>query len=209
MANHQVKKRPTIEQVLNALERQILFGKTYLGISQGLLHAEPVVYGTASIFFGLTADGGLELAAMTIARLYDRTRGSVTIPRMLLQAEAEIGSFQKGSQVPAAIIEANTIVTGLESVLTAIKHYRDGWFAHLDAATVADPQALNAAVKVTLVDLYQAFDQTEKIIKKLTRLFDGRTGPIEFVGNDDFRQVLKHVRRSREAEMEQFRKATI
>jgi hypothetical protein len=94
MNSNQAKKKPTIKQVLNALERQILFGKTYFAISRGLLKAEPVVYGTASTFFGLTADGCLELAAMTIARLYDRSKDSVTIPRMLLQAETEIGSFQ-------------------------------------------------------------------------------------------------------------------
>jgi hypothetical protein len=202
------KKKPTIEQVLNALERQILFGKTYLAVSRGLLNAEPVVYGVARIFFGLTADGGVELAAMTIARLYDRSKGSVTLPRMLLQAEKEIGCFRHHSRVSEAIGKAKSKVSGLASVLVAIKRYRDTWFAHLDPDVVVDPQALNAAVKVTLLDLYRVFDETEEIIKELTHLLDGRTGPIDFSGNDDFLEVLRHIRHSQEVEMEQFRKTT-
>jgi AbiU2 len=161
MNSAQAKKKPTITQVLNALERQILFGKTYFAISRGLLKAEPVVYGTASTFFGLTADGCLELAAMTIAHLYDRSKGSVTIPRMLQRAEAEISSFHDRLHVRKAIAGA-----------TAIKRYRDEWFAHLDPNTVADPEALNAAANVTILDLDRAFEETEGIIKELTRLLE-------------------------------------
>ena len=206
MNSDQAKKKPTIEQVLNALERQILFGKTYFAISRGLLNAEPVVYGTASTFFGLTADGGIVLAAMTIARLYDRSKRSVTIPRMLLQAEAEIGSFHDRSQVRKAIARARAIVSGLEPVLTAIKRYRDEWFAHLGPNTVADPQSLNA--KVTILDLDRAFEETEDIIKDLTRLLDGRTGQNRFVGDDDYKNALEQIRRSREAEMAQWKAAS-
>jgi HEPN superfamily AbiU2-like protein len=147
------KKKPTIEQVLNTLERQILFGKTYLAISRGLFNAEKGVYGAARTFFGLTADGGVELAAMTIARLYDHSKGSITLPRMLLQAENQRASFRHSSRVGKAIDEAKSKVSRLAPVLATIKSYRDGWFAHLDPDVVADPQALNDAAKVTLLDL--------------------------------------------------------
>jgi hypothetical protein len=72
---------------------------------------------------------------------------------------------------------------------------------------VADPQALNAAVKVAILDLDRAFEGTEDIIKELTRLLDGRTGPIHFVGDDDYKNALKHIHRSKAAEMAQFRNA--
>ena len=67
---------------------------------------------------------------------------------------------------------------------------------------------MNASVKVTILDLDRAFEETENIIKEITRLLDGRTGPIRFVGEDDYKYALKHIRLSREAEMAQFRKAT-
>ncbi len=75
--------KPTLKQILDALKRQVLVGKSYLGVAKGLLSADPVILDGARTFFGLTIDGGIELAQMAIARLYDRTTGAVTIPVML------------------------------------------------------------------------------------------------------------------------------
>jgi hypothetical protein len=186
----------TFEQVLRAVERQILFGKTYLGIAKGLLAAEPVVFGAAPTFFGLTSDGSLELAQMAIARLYDRTRGTVTVPSMLVEAKHRIKSFQKGDpqQVIAEIAKSETAVLNLKPVLTTIRDRRNKWLAHLDPETVRDPQALSIKAKLTIADLERAFEETEKILSGLERLFDGTVGPIRFVGGDDYRGLLERVR---------------
>ena len=90
--------QPTFKQILDALKRQVLFGKSYMGVAKGLSQADPVIMQTASTFFGLTMDGSLELAQMAIAKLYDRTKGAVTIPVMLARAVNEIGSFQNGDR---------------------------------------------------------------------------------------------------------------
>jgi hypothetical protein len=129
----------TIEQFLRAVERQILFGKTYLGIAKGLLAAKPIVFGAAPTFFGLTADGSIDLAQMAIARLYDRQ--GVTVRRMLDEAKLQIKSFKKGTpqQVIAVIAKSKTAVRNLEPVLTAIRVRRNKWLAHLDPETVRDP----------------------------------------------------------------------
>ena len=73
----------TFEQVLAAIERQILVGKTYLAVAKGLLAAEWAVFGVAPTFFGLMSDGSLELAQMAIAKLYDRGQKTVTVKAML------------------------------------------------------------------------------------------------------------------------------
>src|SRR5205814_6056214 len=89
--------KPTLKQILDVLKRQVLVGKSYLGIAKGLLEADPAIRDTAPTFFGLTIEGSLELAQMTIARLYDdATRGSVTIRRLLVRAAEEAASFQRG-----------------------------------------------------------------------------------------------------------------
>jgi hypothetical protein len=54
--------KSTFKQILDALKRQILVGKSYVALAKGLLTADPVILQTAATFFGLTADGSLELA---------------------------------------------------------------------------------------------------------------------------------------------------
>ena len=51
--------KPTLQQILDALKRQILVGKSYLEIAKGLQQADPVILQTAPTFFGLTIDGGI------------------------------------------------------------------------------------------------------------------------------------------------------
>ena len=189
--------KPTLKQVLNALERQLLIGKTYLSIAKGLLQAEPGVFNTAPTFFGLMFDGSLELAQMTVARLYDRERHAVTIRTMLVQAGSQRGDRK---QVLALIAKSETIVLGLKPVLIAISHRRNEWLAHLGQQTVSDPQALAAKARLTIPDLDRAFEETEKILMEFTRLFDGRVGPIRFSGDDDYKAVLDHIRRSMAAQ---------
>src|SRR5258705_463147 len=82
--------KPTLKQILDALKGQILVGKSYLGIAKGLLSTDPVILDGARTFFGLTINGSLELAQMAIAKLYDRTKGAVTIPAMLVRATTDI-----------------------------------------------------------------------------------------------------------------------
>jgi len=74
---------PTLKQILGALEKQVLVGRTYLDTATGLLKADPVLLHVSPTFFGLTIDGSLELSQMTVARLYDETRRTITVPKML------------------------------------------------------------------------------------------------------------------------------
>jgi AbiU2 len=184
----------TFEQVLSAVEQQILFGKTFLGIAKGLLAAEPVVFGAAPTFFGLTSRGSIDLAQMAIARLYDRK--GVTVPSMLVEAKLHIKSFQKGDpqQVIEEIAKSETAVLNLKPVLTAIRDRRNKWLAHLDPETVRDPQALSTKAKLTIEDLDRAFEETEKILSRIEGLFNGKVGPIRFVGGDDYRGLLERIR---------------
>jgi hypothetical protein len=88
---------PTLKQILDALKKQVLVGRTYLDTARGLLNADPVLLQTAPTFFGMAIDGSLELAQMAVARLYDTTRNTMSVPKMLKRAEHEAGTFQRGS----------------------------------------------------------------------------------------------------------------
>lgn len=193
---------PTLNQIFGALEHQILFGKTHLAISKGLTKAEPKVYGVAPTFFGLTEVGGIHLAQITIARLYDRTPKTVTVFAMLCRAFEERADFSCGDEavVTEAILDCLQRVIGLQSIRVSIRTNRNKWLGHLDAATVRDPQALAKKVGLTIVDLDRAFEETEAILNKITRLFDGSHGPIRFLGGDDYEGVFEHIRLSQDVE---------
>ena len=199
---------PTLKQILDALKKQVLVGRTYLDSAKGLLNADPVLLQTAQTFFGLTIDGSLELAQMAIARLYDNTKGTMTIPKMLDQAELKAGSFQRGTaqEVRQAIADSKKVVLGLETVLASIRERRNGWLAHLDPENIADPKALETRAKLTIPDLESAFKDTEGILLKLSSLYDGTTGELKYIGGDDYEVALDWIRKAKCAFIERYEK---
>ena len=189
-------RKPTLKQMLDAQKNQVLVGKSFLKIAKGLLQADPAILQTAPTFFGLTTDGSMELAQMALARLYDETKGAVTVQAMLVQARRQSGSFQRGDhhEVIAAIAKSEKTVLGLGSVLAAIRKRRNEWLAHLDPRTVADPKALAVKAKLTIPDLERAFKETEKILLELSCLYEGTFGDLRFIGDDDYEAALNWIR---------------
>ncbi len=143
---------------------------------------------------------------MAIARLYDQTSGAVTIQKMLVQADLEVTSFKRGNKVEVSesIAKSKKVVVELEPVLTAIRKRRNQWLAHLDPRTVPDPKALAARAKLTIPDLERAFKQTEKILIKLSCLYEGTLGELKFIGEDDYETALDWIHRAKCASIERY-----
>jgi len=200
--------KPTLKQILDTLRKQVLVGKGYLNLANGLLQADPVIVQTAPTFFGLTTDGSLELAQMTIARLYDKTSGAVTVPTMLTQASRNGSLFHRGDQqqVRATVKKARQVVLELEPVLDAIRQRRNEWLAHLDPRTVANPKVLSAEAKLTIADLGRAFKETEGILVELSSLYEGTIGDLHFIGGDDYKTALNWIRLAKCASIEDYEK---
>ena len=188
--------------------RQVLVGKSYLGVAKGLLSADPVILDGARTFFGLTIEGSIELAQMAMARLYDRTKGAVTIPVMLARADNEIGSFQRDDreQIIHAIKKAESAVAGLKSVLSSIHTRRNEWLAHLDEETVRDPAALAVKAKLSIPDLDRAFQETEQILRDMSSLYEGVIGELRFLGEDDYESALNWISKAKCAFIENYEK---
>jgi len=199
----------SVRQILETLEGQFLYGKTYLSISAGLMKAEPIVQGTAPTFFGVMSEGGLVMAQMCLARLYDKNRGTVTIGLLFDEANRAPGAFKKADamQVAKAVCDSSAKVAKLTSVLSAIKHRRDTWFAHTDPRAVNDPTTHRAKAELTVEQLQHAFAETEGIIQEFGYLLDGSIGPIRFLGGDDYENLLEVIRRSTGEEMCKFDEA--
>lgn len=200
--------KPTLKQILDVLKRQVLVGKSYLDVAKGLLEADPAILHTAPTFFGLTIDGSLELAQMAVARLYDRTKGTVTVKIMLFQAASQRDTFLRGDQqqVTEALLKSAHRVIGLQPIVDAIRERRNRWLAHLDPATVRDPAALAANAKLTIPDLERTFKETEEILIELSCLYEGTFGDLQFLGGDDYKVALDWIRSAKCTFIENYEK---
>src|SRR6266446_5358506 len=204
-----IVSKPTLKQILDVLKRQVLVGKSYLDLAKGLLEADAAIRDTAPTFFGLTIDGSLELAQMTIARLYDdATRGSVTIRRMLVRAAEEVASFQRGDEhsVRAEIAKRKAAIVALGPVLESIRQRRNEWLVHLDPRTVTNPASLSAKAKLSIPDLECVFKETEDILLKLSSLYEGVIVELQFLGGDDYKMALNWIRSAKCRSIENFEK---
>jgi len=177
-------------------------------LAQGLLKADPAILQGAETFFGLTINGSLELVQMTVARLYDKTRGAVTVPVMLAQARGQTGRFQRGTprEVQTAIAKFEKTIRGLEPVLAAVRKRRNEWLAHLDARTISDPNALSAKARLSIPDLERVFKETENLLLEVSSLYDGTFGDLRFLGGDDYKGALDSIRKAKCAFIESYEK---
>ena len=125
---------------------------------------------------------------------------------MLKRAELEAGTFQGGSgqEVRKEIAECRKIVGGLDSVIASIGERRNGWLAHLDLETIADPNALAARARLTFPDLERGFKDTEEILLKMSSLYEGTIGELKYLGGDDYEVVLDWIRRGKCADIEKY-----
>ena len=197
----------SVDQILVTLENQLREGKTYLAIACALRDVEPTVSGVAPTFFGLTSEGGFVMAQMCLARLYDRPRGTVTIPLLLGEAGKNPCAFQHRSKVAEAVRYARAKVSDIESVLAAIRHRRNTWFAHIDSEAIDDPVPHKAKAELTIPQLQDAFHETESIIKEFENLLNGAIGPICFLGGDDYEHLFHLIREAKTRERDQFDQA--
>jgi AbiU2 len=199
---------PTLHQTFEALRRQVLVGKAYFNIARGLLKADPYLLQTAPTFFAMTIDGSLELAQMTVARLYDKTKSAVTIRTMLRDAAAQLSTFQNATPKEAedVILKAEQRIVAIEPILAAIRTRRNQWLAHLDPGTVADPAALAAKAKLTMPDLEKAFGETEKTLVELISRHQGVFGELDFIGGDDYEVALEWIRAAKWTFIENYEK---
>ena len=202
------KPVPTLKQTLEALRRQVLVGKSYLNVAKGLLQVDPYLLQTAPTFFGLTINGSLEWAQMAIARLYDKTKGAVTIPTMLQSARRQLSTFQNATPKEAkeAILKSEKRVIAIQSILDSIRTRRNEWLAHLDPVTVANPAALATRARLTMPDLEKAFSETEGIVVELFARHQGVFGDLEFIGGDDYKTALDWIRSAKCTFIENYEK---
>jgi len=198
--------KPSLKQTLDALKRQVLNGKSYLKIAEGLIQADQVLFDGSTTFFFMTIDGSLELAQIAAARLYDRSKGTVTVEAMLCEAAAQAGDFKYGDRtlVENAVLKSVKRVIAIQPIVDVIRRRRDKWLAHLDPEAVHDPAALSAKAKLTIPDLERVFKESEEIVLDLSNLYEGVIGELRYLGGDDYKSALNWIRKAKCAYVERY-----
>ena len=200
--------KPNLKQILDALSRQVLVGKAYLEIAKGLLQSDPVIRQGSEIFWGLTINGSLQLAQITVAKLYDRTPGAIAVPAMLYHAACERATFQRGSlaEVDEAIFKAAQRVISLQPTVRIIRKRRNKWLVHLDPEAVANPVALTVKAALTFPELESALKATEATLVDLASLYEGIVFATDLRFKNDFKSALNWIRTAKCRFIEDFEK---
>ena len=87
------KTTPQLQDIVNSLMSEVVYGRTHLRLAKAIRNADPVVVHTARAFFGLTHDAHINAALMYAAKLHDDSRGTVTIRSALDEAQKVAGTF--------------------------------------------------------------------------------------------------------------------
>ncbi len=191
---------PTLKQILGALEKQVLVGRTYLDTATGLLKADPVLLHVSPTFFGLTIDGSLELSQMAVARLYDETRRTITVPKMLRRAETR---HTTGGQAGDSGLRQGRGRAGAGARRDPRAQERMARAS--GPADPKGPKALEARAKLTMPDLERVFKETERILLKLSSLYDGTiSSELKYIGWDDYEVALNWIRLAKCAHIEKY-----
>ena len=145
---------------------------------------------------------------MAVARLYDKTKGAVTIRTMLRDAAEQLSAFQNATPKEAeeVILKSMQRVIVLQPILDAIRRRRNEWLAHLDPETVANPATLAARARLTMPDLERAFSETEGIVVELFARHQGVFGELEFIGGGDYEVMLDWIRSAKCTFIENYEK---
>ncbi len=200
--------KPTIDQILVSLKNEVMLGRAYLTIANGLRDADAVVFKSSPTFFGLAFEASLQMSQMYAAKLYDKTSKPVTVKSLLDRAKLEAATFKHGTpeQVSLAVKDAEKRIAGLHDILVSVQKRRNEAIAHLDPGTVVDPAGLESRAKLTIPDLTKVFDETSAVLNGVMRLWQDTYAYLEFIGSDDYKTALELIAEAKHAQVDKWEK---
>jgi hypothetical protein len=177
-----------ISKALRSLFSEVISGTAHLNAAKSLAEAaksHPVVMRASPSFFNLTIHAHLEAAQLCAAKLFDTHDDCAGILWLLKQAKhrRDEFSFRTADELDEAIKEAERLCAAKASELTALKHRRDRWLAHLDKKTIRDPEQFAKGTKLTYPELEDLFVSAGQILNTMADL-RGEAGFLIF--GDDY-----------------------
>jgi AbiU2 len=184
-----------IDKVLHGLFNEVISGTAHFNAAKRLAEAaksHPVIMSASPSFFNLTTRAHLEAAQLCAARLFDTHDDCAGILWLLRQAKHRREEFSSRTtgELDEAIKQAERVCAAKESVLTALKHRRDRWLAHLDRKTIRDPEQFARDTKLTYPELEDLLASAADILNTIADL-RGHAGFLIF--GDDYDDLSHSV----------------
>jgi hypothetical protein len=177
MSRQQNKTSLNLDLLLNWLAVEVSSGRAHHSIVRALSRAKRAeALWIAPDFFELTIGAHADATTMCVTRLFDRTRGTVSLYSLLTVARNHIGEFRNASaqDVRTTLGESATQLQGLEMKLTALRTRRHKTVAHKDPDPLVDPEGYIRDGKVSYQEIDVLFEQADDIIGKLCQLYFGK-----------------------------------
>lgn len=187
---------PNLEQLLMALTREVVVGRTHLEIAKRIRETDPAVMATALTFFGLTHNAHLDAAQMIAAKLYDNTKNAITVRSVLDAAERVAGTFPHASAQDVRLIvgAAKKQIEEFENILTVLDARRNEYLAHIDVNTVIDRKEIFNRTKLTFDELDQLFIDTLNILNDISQWYIGTLAVPALPDSDDCENVFRIIK---------------
>ena len=143
---------------------------------------------------------------MYAAKLYDKTKGAVTLRSLLAEAKSKAGDFKHGTpkEVAAAVSDGEARIATLAPILRSVQDRRNEALAHLDPATVADPAGLAVRAKLTLAELEKVFNESGMILNEISRLLEDTTAFMRLVDDQDYKSALDLIAEAKHGQVDKW-----
>jgi len=198
---------PTIEQIIERLMQQVVYGKAHLAVASGLADSDPVILDMAKAFFGMTLDAHFYSALMYAARVHDTQNKAVTMTTLLERAGKEKAKYGSDAEVEQAIKAVEDKLTGgLVGSLKTLTDRRNQWLAHNDPRTLTNPAFAISVVKGDYEDLDKIYRETGQIVNEFSRLYRDVTGNLDLLSQTDYKSVLECLLKVKTEQVRRFEK---
>lgn len=202
------RKRPDLGQMLQSLMVEVIWGRTHLKLARAIRQADPAIIHTAPTFFGLTCDAHLDAAQLYAAKLYDRTKGPITVKSALLEADRIAGRFSHTSaeEVRTTVAAAQAQIVEFKEILSAVEDRRNEYLAHVAPETILDPAALNSRAALTIDELHHLFVETGNILNSISQLYQGTLSVLEVLDSNDYTTAFRLIAEAKCAQANRYEK---
>ena len=195
-----------LQQIVNSLISEVVFGRTHLKLAKAIRTADPAVVHTARTFFGLTHDAHINAALMYAAKLHDKSHGTITIRSALDAAQRVAGTFVHATaeNVRKILSLAEAQLSQFERTLSAIEARRNQYLAHLDPKMVLDPTEIDAQATITIDELDSLFVETGNILNDISQTHHGVFSGLELIDADDYENALRLIAEAKCAQADEY-----
>jgi hypothetical protein len=189
-------------QTLEAIRGQVLVGNAHIEIWRRLakrLSEDYSILYTAPTFFGFTLMAHEDAAFMYAAKVFDTTKGSLKLERVLQHAKAHSAlDVDVAASLKIALDKANEKLARLKVEIDAIRSRRKKLLAHLDPEAISRPEEIAKQSDLTADELKRVFESIWDILNDISKRFlDYSGGELEFENIGDVENALNLIARTK------------